>query len=207
MGGLSLLSRAEIVASGPPAGVENKQGCWEPFLLQQGHHSVEPPCALGRGKPAAAPAVTLGEDRRIPSCCCGMLGSRICFFFFFFRAREKRGGGGVGGGWCSNGGGAVREGGGRLWRLEGEETTGAGSAPPGRLCERCRAAGNTPEWRKEELPRRFTHTRELTHTDTRTCTLRLILPSCGGIDYGVFPLNIDSVECEFELGCVHVTVQ
>lgn len=88
VGALSLLSRAEtVVVSGPPAGVENMRGCcWVLFLLQQWHHSVESPCSLGRGKPAAAPAVTLGEDRRIPSCCCGMLGSRICYF---------KGGGGV----------------------------------------------------------------------------------------------------------------
>ena len=72
------------MVSGPPAGVENVRGCWVLFLLQQWHHSVESPRSLGRGKPAAAPAVTLGEDRRIPSCCCGMLASQICFLFFSF---------------------------------------------------------------------------------------------------------------------------
>lgn len=63
------------------------------------------------------------------------------------------------------------------------------------------AAGNTPEWRKKELPRRFTHTQERAHTHTYTHThirtLRLILPSCGGIDYRAFPLNNNSVECVF----------
>lgn len=33
-GGLSLLSRAETVVSGPPASVENVRGCWVLFLLQ-----------------------------------------------------------------------------------------------------------------------------------------------------------------------------
>lgn len=33
-GGLSLLSRAEIVVSGPPAGVDSMRGCWVLFLLQ-----------------------------------------------------------------------------------------------------------------------------------------------------------------------------
>lgn len=32
--GLSLLSRAETVVSGPPASVENMRGCWVLFLLQ-----------------------------------------------------------------------------------------------------------------------------------------------------------------------------
>lgn len=31
------------------------------------------------------------------------------------------------------------------------------------LWEPCGAAGNTPEWRKKELPRRFTHTQEHVH--------------------------------------------
>ncbi|MED6277892.1 hypothetical protein CHARACLAT_018116 [Characodon lateralis] len=93
-GGLSLLlSKAEMVLSGPPASVDNKRGRWALLPLQQWHHLVEAPRSLGRGKPAAAPVVTLEEERRIPSRrCCGMLGSRVFFVFFLW---EEAGGVGL----------------------------------------------------------------------------------------------------------------
>lgn len=81
--------------------------------------------------------------------------------------------------WSGGGGGFRGREVGGLWAggqtLEvgwGEETPWreerrAGSTSPGRLCKRCGAAGNTPEWRKKELPRRFTHTRERTHAHAR----------------------------------------
>ena len=134
----------------------------------------------------------------------------FCFFFLFFSRR-----------WCGGAAVAVAEqgvgltrrggrrggGGGRLWRLEGEETPWreerrAGSAHPGRLWKRCGTAGNTPEWRKKELPRKLTHTREDTHAHTRiyihthtythsqSHTAILWRHWLQG-----FPLNNNSVEC------------
>lgn len=127
---------------------------------------MESRCSLGRGKPAAAPAVTLGEDRRIPSCCCSMLGSQFCFL--------GEGGWGVvvvpvykwwiwGGGWV----GETLKLGGRRDALEGEETR--------RLYlfrTPLQAAGNTPEWRKEELPR-SSRTRVNAHAHTLALSLFL----------------------------------
>lgn len=82
-----LLSKAEIVQSGPPASVDSKRGgCGLLLPLQEWHHSVEAPLARpgARRRSAAAaaekPAVTLGEDRRVPRCSCGMLGSPVLFF-------------------------------------------------------------------------------------------------------------------------------
>ena len=135
-----------------------------------------------------------------------------------------RSGGGAGSGADEEGG---QEGGGgvRLWRLEGEETPWreerrAGSAHPGRLWKRCGTAGNTPEWRKKELPRKLTHTREDTHAHTRiyihthtythsqSHTAILWRHWLQG-----FPLNNNSVECVCvcvclcACGCVHVRVK
>lgn len=127
---------------------------------------MESPCSLGRGKPAAAPAVTLGEDRRIPSCCCGMLGSRICFLR----------GGGRGVGVYSSGGGAAAGGvggwggGGRLWRLRGRRDALEREETRRLYLSRTPLQAVPCSWQHPGMAKEGTPTQIHAHADTRAGT-------------------------------------